>query len=161
MTIMSFRVKYLTYIENFILNECTAREKEQFEKDIHNNQVLKEEYYTYLKIMEIIQSIEIPSSEVANEIVDFVFDPEIALTVEEFLYDKKIKRTGKKLSATIREILNSENQKRIEPFRGWLKAASVFIILLMFNPLLDSLNKDRYLVAINIVDLKPLHFNYY
>lgn len=125
-------MKYLKIIEHIITNKVSEKELNDFNLQLINDPLLRNEYAKYNQSLTIISEQEADLREAINNSVDFEFNINAAfesLSPYHQIEDDRIKELSRLIKATIIKG-RSESQNG---FKGWLKAAAVFIFIFLVS----------------------------
>ena len=125
-------MKYLKIIEHITSNRVSEEELNKFNLQLINNPILRNEYDKYNQSLNIISEQEADLREAINNSIDFEFNINAAfeaLSANPQIEDDRLKELSRLIKATI---IKGRNESQ-NGFKGWLKAAAVFIFIFLVS----------------------------
>jgi len=125
-------MKYIKVIEHITTDKVSEKELNDFNLQLINDPILRNEYDKYNHSLNIISEQEADLREAINNSIDFEFNINAAfesLSPYHQIEDDRLKELSRLIKATIIKG-RSESQNG---FKGWLKAAAVFIFIFLVS----------------------------
>jgi tetratricopeptide (TPR) repeat protein len=125
-------MKYIKIIEHVTSDKLSEKELNDFNLQLINDSILRTEYDRYNQSLNIISEQEADLGEAINNTIDFEFSINSAfesLSTYPQIEDDRLTELSKIIRTTM---INGRNESQ-NGFKGWLKAAAIFIFLFLVS----------------------------